>query len=58
VRNDRGEPDRADSCLVVWQVRRVREGWAEAARAMAARGEDGLLDPPTPTVFDRDEWEW
>jgi antitoxin MazE len=37
---------------------RRRAGWAEAARRMASDGEDSLLDPPTPTHFDDEEWEW
>lgn len=35
-----------------------RPGWAEAARELVSRGEGGLLDDPTPTVFDESEWEW
>ncbi|MBI4493487.1 MAG: AbrB/MazE/SpoVT family DNA-binding domain-containing protein [Chloroflexi bacterium] len=44
--------------LIVQPVRSVREGWAQAAHAMAERGEDRLLDPETPTDFDETEWEW
>ncbi|OGU34724.1 MAG: MazE family transcriptional regulator [Gemmatimonadetes bacterium RIFCSPLOWO2_12_FULL_68_9] len=44
--------------LVVQGVRRPRMGWAEAARAMAEQGHDGLLDEPTTTCFDREEWQW
>ena len=44
--------------LVVQATRRPRAGWAKAARAMRARGDDGLLDEPTATRFDREEWEW
>ena len=44
--------------LVVRPVRVVREGWTEAARAMAEREEDQLLDPETPIAFDETEWEW
>lgn len=47
-----------DGQLVVRPVRRVREGWAEAARTMAARGDDRLLDAESPTTFDEREWEW
>ena len=36
----------------------ARAGWAEAAKLMRARGEDHLLDPPTPTRFDEEEWIW
>ena len=44
--------------IVIAAARRPRAGWADAARAMSARGEDALLDPPTPTRFDAEEWEW
>lgn len=44
--------------LVVLGARRPRMGWAEAARAMSKQGHDDLLDEPTPTRFDREEWEW
>jgi antitoxin MazE len=44
--------------LVVRPLHRARAGWAEAAGAMVARGDDRLIDPTTPTAFDADEWEW
>jgi antitoxin MazE len=44
--------------LVVQGARHPRTGWAEAARAMAAADHDALLDAPSPTRFDREEWEW
>ncbi len=44
--------------IVIAAARRPREGWAEAARAIHERGEDQLPDPPTPTRFDDEEWEW
>ena len=48
-----------NGALVVRPVRRVREGWAEAARAMHEAGEDGLLDGwDFPNEFDETEWEW
>lgn len=50
----RAEPGR----LVVQAARRPRAGWAEAARAMHARRHDKLLDKPTATRFDREEWQW
>ncbi len=43
--------------LVVQAARPPRSGWAEAAKEMHARGDDRLLDEPTPTRFDK-EWEW
>jgi antitoxin MazE len=44
--------------LVVQAVRRARSGWAAAAKRMRARGDDRLLDEPTSTRFDQEEWEW
>lgn len=44
--------------LTVRSASSPRAGWAETARAVQERGEDGLLDPPAPTRFDREEWEW
>lgn len=35
-----------------------REGWAEAAQKIQERREDGLLDQPLATDFDRTEWVW
>jgi antitoxin MazE len=37
---------------------RPRAGWAEAAKRMRARDDDRLLDPPTSTRFDDEEWKW
>ena len=45
-------------CIVIRSTRRVRAGWAEAARQMKERGDDRLLDPTTSTRFDREEWKW
>jgi antitoxin MazE len=44
--------------IIVRAARRSRSGWADAARAMHEREEDALLDRPTPTRFERDEWTW
>ncbi|MBX9581948.1 MAG: AbrB/MazE/SpoVT family DNA-binding domain-containing protein [Gemmataceae bacterium] len=44
--------------LVVRPARAARAGWADAFAEMARRGDDALLDGPTPSSFDRDEWEW
>ena len=47
-----------DGRLVLRPLTRARQGWAEAAADMAARGDDHLLDPHTPTTFDETDWEW
>jgi antitoxin MazE len=44
--------------LIVRAARRPRAGWAEAAQTMHERAQDTLLDEPTSTQFDRDEWTW
>jgi antitoxin MazE len=44
--------------LVVRAARGPRAGWAAAAKAMRAEGEDKLADGLTPTRFDDEEWEW
>ena len=44
--------------ILIRSARRPRAGWAEAARQMRARKEDRLLEPPTSTGFDREEWKW
>jgi antitoxin MazE len=44
--------------LIVRAARRPRAGWADAARAMHERAQDGLLDESTPTQFEQEEWTW
>jgi antitoxin MazE len=44
--------------LVIQGTRRPRIGWAKAARAMRSQAHDGLIEAPTATRFDREEWEW
>jgi antitoxin MazE len=46
------------STVVIAATGRVRAGWADAARALAATGGGGLLDPETRTHFDEGEWRW
>jgi antitoxin MazE len=50
----RAEPGR----IVIEAVARPRAGWAEAAKRLAADKSGEALDPPTPTRFDDEEWEW
>jgi len=47
-----------DGALVITPTRRLRSGWAEAARRMRESGEDRLLDKPIRTRFDEEEWQW
>ena len=44
--------------LIVRAARGPRMGWADAARAMRARGDDQLLDATTASRFDEKEWQW
>ena len=44
--------------IVITAATSPRAGWAKAARRVRERGEDGLLDEPSPTQFDETEWEW
>jgi antitoxin MazE len=43
--------------LIVRAARGARAGWAEAAKVMRAR-EDALLDVPTSSEFDTEDWQW
>jgi len=46
--------------LVIRAVRRPRAGWAEKFQAMAAAGEDQLLDGDAVATseWDKREWQW
>jgi antitoxin MazE len=46
-----------DNRLVLSPGRRVRSGWEDSFRAMAAKQDDKLLDMPT-SAFDESEWQW
>ena len=35
-----------------------REGWAEAFALMHCQGDDRLLEPAPPSLWDEEEWEW
>lgn len=44
--------------LIIAPVAKPRAGWAAAFQAMAEQKEDALVDSPTSTQFDEEEWEW
>jgi len=46
-----------DNRVVITAAAPPRTGWAEAARRLAAESR-GLLDAPSLTRFDEDEWRW
>lgn len=54
---DEVELDVHDGAIVIRPLNGPRAGWADAAAALA-EVEGGLLDAPTATRFDREEWEW
>jgi len=47
-----------DGAVIIARATSARSGWADAARQMRQRDEDRLLDAPTPTRFDKKEWQW
>ncbi len=47
-----------DGAIVIMSTARPRYGWGEAARQMRQRGEDRLLEEPTPTHFEDEDWKW
>jgi antitoxin MazE len=44
--------------VVIGPRKRPRVGWAEAAKQMRQAAHDKLLDDPTPTKFDEQDWHW
>jgi antitoxin MazE len=44
--------------ILISKTSKPRAGWAEAAKRMRAHNQDRLLDPPTTTRFDKEEWKW
>jgi antitoxin MazE len=44
--------------VIIKPLRAPRSEWEKAARALRESGEDVLLDAPTSTRFDEEEWEW
>jgi len=47
-----------EGAILILPSRSPRAGWAESARELRERGTDRLLDAPTPTRFEEEEWEW
>ena len=44
--------------ILISPLTAARAGWAEAGKLVRERSEDGLLDPPASTRFERSSWEW
>ena len=47
-----------DGAIVIQPAQAPRAGWAEAAEDLREQGGARLLDEPTPTRFDEEDWEW
>ncbi len=47
-----------EGAIIISPANGPRDGWAEAAKRLRERREDGLVDGPTPTRFDDEEWQW
>jgi antitoxin MazE len=54
------EIEAQDHQIIVRSVKKPRDGWAGAFRAMTEQGDDELLDKGavTQTRWDEDEWQW
>jgi antitoxin MazE len=44
--------------VVILPAPRPRTGWSEAAKQMRRHGDDRLMEEPTPTRFDEEDWRW
>ena len=44
--------------LLIGPVHQRRAGWESQFKAMAAQGDDRLMDTPRPTDWDDAEWTW
>jgi antitoxin MazE len=44
--------------ILISKTAKPRAGWSDAAKRMRERNEDRLIDQPTPTQFDKEEWQW
>jgi antitoxin MazE len=44
--------------LVILPANQPRQGWEAHFAAMAAQGDDRLLDEAPPTRWDEEEWTW
>ena len=54
------ELDIGEGQIIIRTKRNPREGWEDALEAMAAAGDDQLLDGDLPpqTEWDLKEWQW
>ena len=54
------ELEAEDNRIIIRSTKQPRQDWESAFRAMAERGDDGLLDKNllAQTQWDEDEWQW
>ena len=56
--NDEVELQVRGGAIIIRPLKAPRSGWEDAAHALRETSGDHLFDPPTPTRFDEEEWEW
>jgi antitoxin MazE len=56
--NDEVDIHVTEGAIVITSSPTPRSGWAEAAKQLHDRKDDGLLDSGTATIFDETEWKW
>ena len=56
--NDEVDIHVTEGAIVITSSPTARRGWAEAAKQLHDRKDDGLLDSGTVTIFDETEWKW
>lgn len=44
--------------LIIHSARKPRQGWNGQFASMTEHEDDKLLDEPTPTQWDEEEWTW
>ncbi len=47
-----------EGAIIISPANGPRDGWMEAAKQLRERKDDGLIDEPTRTRFDVEEWQW
>ena len=54
------EIEAQDDRIIIRSAKQPRQGWEDAFRAMAERGDDKLLDEDltVQSCWDEDEWQW
>jgi len=57
---DEVELEVQENRLIVWPLQSARRDWEAQFQAMAAKGDDTLLDGKVPslTSWDEEDWEW